>query len=171
MLAVPCLAAFGVLRTMVDRLTIRGSLIAEEMLLSLKPQEQKALTDARRLGRGVSAPSAETRAAMRRNRMPDMKEGGVNVTPLIDIVMCLIIFFMLVARIGVSTGADSTIAVPDTIRGSRIDDLGNTLTLNVRTGVGGNPLVTVLSHGQFTEVGAGREPRWQNGLPPGGSAS
>jgi biopolymer transport protein ExbB len=45
-LAVPCLAAFGVLRTMVDRLTIRGSLIAEEILLSLKPQEQKVSADA-----------------------------------------------------------------------------------------------------------------------------
>lgn len=40
-LAIPCLAAFGVLRTMVDRLTIRGSLIAEEMLLAIKPQESK----------------------------------------------------------------------------------------------------------------------------------
>lgn len=38
MLAVPCLAAFGVFRTMVDRLTIRGSLLAEEMLLAIKPQ-------------------------------------------------------------------------------------------------------------------------------------
>lgn len=42
MLAVPCLAAFGVFRTMVDRLTIRGTLIAEELLLSMKPQEKKA---------------------------------------------------------------------------------------------------------------------------------
>jgi len=41
-LAIPCLAAFGVLRTMVDRLTIRGSLIAEEMLLAIKPQESKS---------------------------------------------------------------------------------------------------------------------------------
>ncbi len=38
-LAVPCLAAFGVLRTMVDRLTIRGALVAEELLLMIKPQE------------------------------------------------------------------------------------------------------------------------------------
>ena len=43
---------------------------------------------------------------MKKRRMPDMKEGGVNVTPLIDIVMCLIIFFMLVAKIGVTSGAD-----------------------------------------------------------------
>jgi biopolymer transport protein ExbB len=40
-LAVPCLAAFGVLRTMVDRLTVRGALIAEELLLMIKPAEAK----------------------------------------------------------------------------------------------------------------------------------
>jgi biopolymer transport protein ExbB len=40
-LAVPCLAAFGVLRTMVDRLTVRGALIAEELLLMIKPQDAK----------------------------------------------------------------------------------------------------------------------------------
>src|SRR5262245_58714024 len=38
-LAIPCLAAFGVLRTMVDRLTIRGALVAEELLLMIKPAE------------------------------------------------------------------------------------------------------------------------------------
>jgi biopolymer transport protein ExbB len=40
-LAVPCLAAFGVLRTLVDRLTVRGALVAEELLLMVKPQESK----------------------------------------------------------------------------------------------------------------------------------
>ncbi|HEX4123549.1 MAG TPA: MotA/TolQ/ExbB proton channel family protein [Tepidisphaeraceae bacterium] len=41
MLAVPCLACFGVLRTIVDRLTVRGALIAEELLLMVKPAEAK----------------------------------------------------------------------------------------------------------------------------------
>jgi biopolymer transport protein ExbB len=41
-LAVPCLAAFGVLRTIVDRLTTHGALIAEELLLMMKPSEAKA---------------------------------------------------------------------------------------------------------------------------------
>lgn len=36
-LAVPCLAAFGVLRTRVDRLTVRGALVAEELLLMMRP--------------------------------------------------------------------------------------------------------------------------------------
>jgi biopolymer transport protein ExbD len=64
--------------------------------------------------------------------MPEMKEGGVNVTPLIDIVMCLIIFFMLVAKIGITSGADPKIQPPSTLLGSKIEDMGNTITLNVR---------------------------------------
>jgi biopolymer transport protein ExbD len=52
---------------------------------------------------------------MRQHRMPAIREGGVNVTPLIDIVMCLIIFFMLVAKIGVDTGADRNIDIPTSI--------------------------------------------------------
>ncbi len=41
MLAVPCLASFGILRTIVDRLTVQGALIAEELLLMIKPAEAK----------------------------------------------------------------------------------------------------------------------------------
>lgn len=40
-LAVPCLACFGILRTIVDRLTVRGALVAEELLLMVKPAETK----------------------------------------------------------------------------------------------------------------------------------
>ena len=45
-LAIPCLAAFGILRTIVDRLTVRGALIAEEMLLMLKPAEPRPVAQA-----------------------------------------------------------------------------------------------------------------------------
>ena len=80
-----------------------------------------------------------------RHLMPEIKEGGVNVTPLIDIVMVLIIFFMLVAKIGVTTGADPTIDPPETILGVSLKDLGNTLTLNVRGGPRlEEPIVTAL---------------------------
>jgi hypothetical protein len=73
---------------------------------------------------------------MKKHSMPDMKEGGVNVTPLIDVVMCLIIFFILVAKIGVSTGIDHKIDAPMTYLGVKIDDLSNALALNLypRTG-------------------------------------
>ena len=86
---------------------------------------------------------------MSRHTMPEMKEGGVNVTPLIDIVMCLIIFFMLVAKIGVSSGAEK-IEPPETLLGTQIKDIGNTLILNVREvpssspSVLPDPLVTAL---------------------------
>jgi len=40
-LAVPCLGCFGVLRTLVDKLTVRGALVAEELLLMIKPAEAK----------------------------------------------------------------------------------------------------------------------------------
>jgi biopolymer transport protein ExbD len=69
---------------------------------------------------------------MKRHLMPEMKEGGVNVTPLIDIVMCLIIFFMLVAKIGITSGADPNIKPPATLLGTKIEDMGNTFTINVR---------------------------------------
>ena len=68
---------------------------------------------------------------MRRHHMPEMKEAGVNVTPLIDVVMCLIIFFILVAKIGVSTGLDKKIDAPSTYLGVNITDLGNALALNL----------------------------------------
>jgi biopolymer transport protein ExbB len=41
-LAIPCLAAFGVLRTLVDRLTVRGALVAEELLLMIKPADTRS---------------------------------------------------------------------------------------------------------------------------------
>ncbi len=40
-LAVPALACFGVLRTIVDRLTVRGALLSEELLLMIKPADSK----------------------------------------------------------------------------------------------------------------------------------
>ena len=76
--------------------------------------------------------------------MPEVKEGNVNVTPLIDVVMCLIIFFMLVAKIGVDTGADQRITIPASLQGLEIKDMGNTLTLNVQEGSPGMPFITAL---------------------------
>src|SRR5215207_9954592 len=89
---------------------------------------------------------------MRRHRMPAIQEGNVNVTPLIDIVMCLIIFFMLVAKIGVDTGADADIVIPTSFQGLDIDDMGNTLTLNVRPGATDQPMVTALVGGVVEEL-------------------
>jgi biopolymer transport protein ExbD len=94
---------------------------------------------------------------MKMRRMPEIKEGVVNVTPLIDIVMCLIIFFMLVAKIGVTTGADRMIDVPASLLGTDLHDMGNTLVLNVVNGPTGvadaQPIVTALGRtGQMEEL-------------------
>lgn len=51
-LAVPCLACFGILRTMVDRLTTQAALISEELLLMIKPAEAKPAATAA-LGAGA----------------------------------------------------------------------------------------------------------------------
>jgi biopolymer transport protein ExbD len=79
--------------------------------------------------------------------MPDMKEAGVNVTPLIDVVMVLIVFFMLVAKIGINTGADESIKIPASILGTDLQSLSNTLMLNVREGPADEPMVTALVDG------------------------
>ena len=90
---------------------------------------------------------------MKKHSMPDMKEGGVNVTPLIDVVMCLIIFFMLVAKIGVSTGLDNKIDAPTTYLGIKIPDLGNALALNLYPKAGTDePQILVNVKGTMKEL-------------------
>ena len=81
---------------------------------------------------------------MAKHHIPDSHSAHPNVTPLIDIIMCLIIFFMLVAKIGVTTGAEK-IDIPTTIIGSKIEDMSNTLTLNIPDELNNDePLVTAL---------------------------
>jgi biopolymer transport protein ExbB len=60
-LAVPCLAAFGVLRTIIDRLTTQGALLAEELLLLLKSTDAKA-------------PAAPPRPAMTQPAIPSPRK-------------------------------------------------------------------------------------------------
>jgi biopolymer transport protein ExbB len=57
-LAIPCLASFGVLRTMVDRLTVQGALQCEELLLMIKPAEAKPAA--------AGTPAAQIAAATRK---------------------------------------------------------------------------------------------------------
>jgi biopolymer transport protein ExbD len=80
---------------------------------------------------------------MKRRSKPEPTSINPNVTPLIDVVMCLVIFFMLVAKIGVSTGAEQ-MSLPASILGADIKDMGNTLTLNVHIGPGDQPIVKAL---------------------------
>ncbi len=67
---------------------------------------------------------------MAKRHIPESHQAHPNVTPLIDIIMCLIIFFMLVAKIGVTTGSQK-IEIPSSVQGTKIADMANTLTLNI----------------------------------------
>ena len=80
---------------------------------------------------------------MSKRHIPESHTAHPNVTPLIDIIMCLIIFFMLVAKIGVDTGA-MKIDIPSTALGSKIKDMGNTLVLNIPDGIGDEPEVSAM---------------------------
>jgi len=104
---------------------------------------------------------------MKKHKMPDMKEGGVNVTPLIDIVMCLIIFFMLVAKIGVTRGVDTAIKLPDA-DGARIADMGQTLTLNMHhidSGFKGPQVTALLNPGSRDVTDFNFEKNGEKSLP------
>jgi biopolymer transport protein ExbD len=83
--------------------------------------------------------------------IPRFSETNVNVTPLIDVVMVLIVFFMLVAKIGISTGAEA-MPLPSTLTGVNIEDLGNTLTLNVHYENLPQPQVIALVGGEMREL-------------------
>jgi len=89
---------------------------------------------------------------MKKRHMPDMKEGGVNVTPLIDVIMCLIIFFMLATKIGVSRGELKALELPKTIQGQQIKDFGNTLTLNVVPTNLDEPQITTMVNGSPKDI-------------------
>jgi len=90
---------------------------------------------------------------MKKLKIPEVHDMHPNVTPLIDVVMCLIVFYMLVAKIGVATGA-VPMDLPISVWGKRLQDMGNTITLNViRPAVGDVPIVTTLDPetGQIVE--------------------
>ncbi|HEV7301064.1 MAG TPA: biopolymer transporter ExbD [Tepidisphaeraceae bacterium] len=89
---------------------------------------------------------------MAKRHIPQSHGEHPNVTPLIDVVMVLIVFFMLVARIGVNTGADETITIPKSIQGTDIKDMGNALVLNVKEGQLDQPYITALVRGTNTEL-------------------
>jgi biopolymer transport protein ExbD len=82
--------------------------------------------------------------AFKRRHIPDAHGEHPNVVPLIDVMLCIIVFYMLAAKIGVSSGADETIQIPVTALGKELTEVGgNTLILNVRERVG-QPFVTAM---------------------------
>jgi biopolymer transport protein ExbD len=77
---------------------------------------------------------------MKPRRIPNLSQDAINVTPLIDVVLCLVIFFMIAAKIGVASGVDDSIRLPVTELGRELSTQSNILILNVAPG----PKITAL---------------------------
>jgi biopolymer transport protein ExbD len=85
--------------------------------------------------------------------MPAVHGSEVNVTPLIDVIMCLIIFFMLVAKIGVSSGINKDVDSPSTYLGVKITDMSNAMVLNLYNKAGTDePQILVDVKGKQKEI-------------------
>ena len=81
-------------------------------------------------------------------RSPPPPGPAVNITSLCDIMLSLLIFFMLVSKAGVETGADADLPLPIASLGITQEDYeaeqaaGNGLVINVQPGLEtGNPRV------------------------------
>ncbi len=71
--------------------------------------------------------------ALRRRHMPEPRNDHPNVIPLVDVMLCMIVFYMLAAKIGVDNGADKTIQIPVTQLGKEMTEVGiNNIVVNVR---------------------------------------
>ncbi len=64
-------------------------------------------------------------------KAPESHANHVNVVPMVDVIMCLIIFYMLAAKIGVDTGEDEKIVIPFASWSKEIKSMDNTLLINV----------------------------------------
>jgi biopolymer transport protein ExbB len=62
MLAVPCLACFGILRTMIDRLTVKSALLADDLLIGIIGDDGKGTLA---MGGGPAAPATSPGIAPR----------------------------------------------------------------------------------------------------------
>lgn len=105
---------------------------------------------------------------MKRRHLRESHFEHPNVVPLIDVMLCIIVFYMLAARIGVDSGADQTIVLPVTALGTALEKIGtNNLIVNVRE-VDGEPQVTARVDGsdgvQLFNVGRAGEGRGKASL-------
>src|ERR1035437_43838 len=67
---------------------------------------------------------------MAKRRLEPMHDEAVNVTPLIDVVMCLIIFFLVVGKL-VKDETSGGVEVPRARHGQELDDQVGRLTINI----------------------------------------
>ncbi len=67
---------------------------------------------------------------MRRKGLSPMQSDHINVTPLIDVMMCLIIFFLLCGQFAKSESNDK-VRIPEAAQGQEMGDQRGRLLINV----------------------------------------
>lgn len=67
---------------------------------------------------------------MKNKGMPEMHDQHVNVTPLIDVVMCLIIFFMVCGQLA-KDESEGTVTLPTAKLGQELTEQRDRLVINV----------------------------------------
>ena len=72
-----------------------------------------------------------------------MHDQHINVTPLIDVVMCLIIFFLICGEL-VSMDALGQVNIPVAANGQDIPDLRGRVVINVLPSKGAPPSISVM---------------------------
>ena len=101
---------------------------------------------------------------MPKRHIEPMHDNHVNVTPLIDVIMCLIIFFMLVGKLVKDDVVD--LVIPKAGNGQEMEDQQGRLTINIvpvltnpQTGeaypVDHRPPPNVVIHGQIINTNDG----------------
>lgn len=90
---------------------------------------------------------------IRRRHIPESRSEHPNVVPLIDVMLCIIVFYMLAARIGVETGADKTIQIPVTALGRELTEIGtNNIIVNVREAMGAPSVTAMVENGRGVQT-------------------
>lgn len=89
---------------------------------------------------------------IRRRHIPDSHSNHPNVIPLVDVMLCMIVFYMLAAKIGVDNGADRTIQLAVTSLGTEMQKVGvNNIVLNVRETLGEPDVTAMVESGRGVE--------------------
>lgn len=85
--------------------------------------------------------------SLKRRHIPPAHSDHPNVIPLVDVMLCMIVFYMLVAKFGVDNGADKSLQLAVTELGTELQKVGvNNIVVNVKETLG-EPDVTAKVEG------------------------
>ncbi len=84
--------------------------------------------------------------------MPDSHSDHPNVIPLVDVMLCMIVFYMLAAKFGVDNGADKAITLAVTRLGTEMQKIGvDNIVVNVKETLGQPDVTAMVENGKGVE--------------------